>query len=268
MAESEPKYEAKSIGNIDNGKGYWNYQTIGVFLNGEQCGTYVRNYGTLYRTFFPFEQNGQWFALYSKHYTATRIMSLPDCKDLGGEEPESTGFCPVEFFVPELTGQDVPANDPEPLVANHDSKKWAHIVKSADGRQRYYWPDAKDHPEPSEERLRAYQEEYERSHKAYNDWMERNPFITKFASWGFVAGCHWGDDSSWKIEFLDLSRASEGILKRDWRFGYIELPARVSLKDAIGTESIYRFDYPPEKMKIEIALPVRFSLDGKRLKDE
>ena len=28
---------------------------------------------------------------------------------------------------------------------------------------------------------------------------------------GFVAGCVWGDDSSWKIEYLDLSKADEGI---------------------------------------------------------
>lgn len=40
---------------------------------------------------------------------------------------------------------------------------------------------------------------------------------------GFVWGCHWGDDSSWKVQHLDLSRVQEGILTRDDRFGYVEL---------------------------------------------
>ena len=50
---------------------------------------------------------------------------------------------------------------------------------------------------------------------------------------GFVAGCIWGDDSSWKIQYLDLSRVEEGILKREERFGYIELPRSVRLRDSI-----------------------------------
>lgn len=40
---------------------------------------------------------------------------------------------------------------------------------------------------------------------------------------GFVWGCHWGDDTSWKLQHLDLSRVSEGIVTRSERFGYLEL---------------------------------------------
>jgi hypothetical protein len=40
---------------------------------------------------------------------------------------------------------------------------------------------------------------------------------------GFVWGCHWGDDSSWKVQMLDLSRIRDGVLVRDDRFGYVEL---------------------------------------------
>jgi hypothetical protein len=40
---------------------------------------------------------------------------------------------------------------------------------------------------------------------------------------GFVWGCYWGDDSSWKVHYLDLSRVREGVINRDDRFGYIEL---------------------------------------------
>lgn len=40
---------------------------------------------------------------------------------------------------------------------------------------------------------------------------------------GFVWGCYWGDDSSWKVQYLDLSRVREGVIRRDERFGYVEL---------------------------------------------
>jgi len=40
---------------------------------------------------------------------------------------------------------------------------------------------------------------------------------------GFVWGCVWGDDSSWKVQYLDLRRVGEGVILRDERFGYVEL---------------------------------------------
>jgi len=40
---------------------------------------------------------------------------------------------------------------------------------------------------------------------------------------GFVWGCYWGDDSSWKVQYLDLSRVDQGVIGRDDRFGYLEL---------------------------------------------
>jgi len=42
---------------------------------------------------------------------------------------------------------------------------------------------------------------------------------------GFVWGCQWGDDSSWKVQYLDLSQVQQGIIRRDERFGYVELAA-------------------------------------------
>jgi hypothetical protein len=42
-------------------------------------------------------------------------------------------------------------------------------------------------------------------------------------TFGFVWGCHWGDDSSWKVQYLDLNRIQEGVIRRDDRFGYVEL---------------------------------------------
>ena len=40
---------------------------------------------------------------------------------------------------------------------------------------------------------------------------------------GFVWGCVWGDDSSWKIQYLDLSGVQHGVVRREERFGYVEL---------------------------------------------
>lgn len=40
---------------------------------------------------------------------------------------------------------------------------------------------------------------------------------------GFVWGCVWGDDSSWKVQHLDLTGIQSGVIRRDARFGYVEL---------------------------------------------
>jgi len=79
----------------------WNVATIRIFRGKEQVGAYERNYPSFGKeTFEPFERNGKWYALYSPDYTCTRVMTLPDCRDIGGEEPHSNGFCPVELYVP------------------------------------------------------------------------------------------------------------------------------------------------------------------------
>ena len=117
-------------------------------------GQYENSYTFFERTFMPFEKDGRWFALYSRDYTATRIMELPSCRDLGGEEGASEGFCPVEYFVP----------GPE-LVGAHAGRI------------------------------------------------------------GFVYGCYWAHP--FEIQFLDLTRADEGVLGRDARFGFIEMPTDI-----------------------------------------
>jgi len=42
-------------------------------------------------------------------------------------------------------------------------------------------------------------------------------------AFGFVWGCFWGDDTSWKVQYLDLRRVQEGVIARDERFGYVRL---------------------------------------------
>ena len=133
-----------------------------ILLDGEKIGSYRRNYSSLFDTCVPFFLDGRVYALYSRDYTSTRLMRLPECEDIGGEEPHQDGFCPTSYYVP---------YDP---------------AKGLLGR------------------------------------------------WGFICGCIWGDDTSWKIEYLDFSQAAEGILKREARFGYLELASNLTLREAVN----------------------------------
>ena len=47
---------------------------------------------------------------------------------------------------------------------------------------------------------------------------------------GFVWGCVWGDDSSWKVQYLDLSSMRDGVIRRDDRFGYVKLATNTKLE--------------------------------------
>jgi hypothetical protein len=67
---------------------------------------------------------------------------------------------------------------------------------------------------------------------------------------GFVAGCIWGDDSSWKVQYLDLSRAAEGVLKREERFGHLELPNAITLEQAVDLQFIDHGEEKVERVRI------------------
>lgn len=48
-------------------------------------------------------------------------------------------------------------------------------------------------------------------------------------NFGIVWGCIWGDDGSWKVQYLDLAQVQSGKLTRDERFGYVELATNPKL---------------------------------------
>src|SRR5262245_10694745 len=52
-------------------------------------------------------------------------------------------------------------------------------------------------------------------------WKAESEWPT--GEFGFVWGCIWGDDGSWKVQYLDLSQILQGVLRREERFGYVEL---------------------------------------------
>lgn len=197
LREKAPYY-AKVIAVEETKPGCWEYLRVGIFdRQDNQLGEYKYNYHNISRTFHPFELRGKWYALYSRDYTATRVMTLPDCKDIGGEEPESWGFCPVDYYVPTL-----------------EYIESVHKEGCPRGSETPDYTKACTCPTPMEHIWR------------FPDRIH-----------GFVAGCVWGDDSSWKIQYLDLSRVEEGIIKREERFGYIELAYRSNLEDAVYLDS-------------------------------
>jgi hypothetical protein len=251
--ERPAPYYAKVTEPISNGGSYWNSLRVGIFQRPEadtkvkgyttpiisetdvQVGEYVRNYSSLMRTFHPFQLRGKWYALYSKDYTATRIMSLPDCKDLGGEEREQWGFCPTDYWVPGLhyiqsvCDPGCPREKTETHKPDFTKACTCTIVHDPDTCPQV------------NKTLKEKLTNTSRPCTCKERWAE---FYEKHHIWhfpdrvhGFMAGCVWGDDSSWKIQYLDLSRADEGIIKREERFGYIEMPAHLTLDKAVNLEA-------------------------------
>jgi hypothetical protein len=252
-------FYAKVLNKKDNGKGYWEYLNVGIFQRPEadlkvkgyseplvsgtdvQIGEYQRNYSSMMRTFHPFQMTGatrstpRWYALYSKDYTSTRIMSLPDCKDIGGEERDQWGFCPTDFWVPGLHYIQTICDPDCPRFKSPDhvpdyTKSCTCYSKITHG---YGCPI---NPETRVKNSSCINNEgCKQSRREFDDKHMKWHFPDRVH--GFVAGCVWGDDSSWKIQYLDLSRADEGIIKREERFGYIELPSHLTLDKAVDLDA-------------------------------
>jgi hypothetical protein len=114
---------------------------------------------------------------------------------------------------------------------------------------------------PSSLRLIRQPESASRSKNHHTQSAQYYPF-------GFVAGCIWGDDSSWKIQFLDLCEAEKGILKRDERFGYIALPDSMTLQQAVDLADFETDSEAGWANHITIAIQKRFDLKTGKPIDE
>ncbi len=156
------------------------YATDGVFKR--RLAGYTRNYPAHgLGTWYPFSRGDKDYALFSADYTCTRVMDLATFKDIGGEPPNPSGFCPVEYYIPEI---------------------------------EYFEKE----PDPKKPESFVYR-------------VARAP-----SDVAFVAGCFWGDDSSWKIQCFDLSQVESGIITRDERFGYVAMANGVSLEKSCSCE--------------------------------
>lgn len=193
------RFRAEAI-EQERGGNSWGSSLVKIFDGACQIGEYRRNYPAFAEsTFEPFQLGSEWYALYSRDYTSTRVMKLPDCTDLGGEAPDAGGFCPVELYVPRY--KKVIVKDP----TGREEEKW-WFETEADGHT-------------------GQQTDQYGYHRTFGPWLSLTT--------GFVAGCVWGDDSTWKLEVIDLSRAAEGIITRSDRFGHVQLAHGISLADSI-----------------------------------
>jgi len=153
----------------------------------EIIGNYHRNYNSFFYTFLAFERNGKEYALYSKDYETTSIMSLPDCKHIADTK---SYFCPVDFYIPEFK----------------EFNRYKEIYENSLKKE------LEENNEKKIEKFRSY----------IDEWHQENKLSDLKA---LVGGCEWGDDSGGlKLAVIDLSKLEEGFLTIKKEFGYFELP--------------------------------------------
>ena len=174
----------------------------------ETVATYRRNYGALMKTFEPYRQGENLFALISTDYTATSVMDLSTGEIIASETPDSGGFCPVGFYVPDWW--DI-----------HDGS----ILPGSSG-----WKPDYENPK---------------------------------GNFGFVWGCIWGDDSSWKIQYLDLSKIQQGKIMRDERFGYLKL----ATNPEVHPKEFIRCSFYNGKSIVELKTENEYDLETGKLLD-
>lgn len=193
---------------VDHGQGYWGTWEVNVLKEGISIGNYERSYhGFVAKTFCPFQMNGVWYALYSANYTTTRVARLTDqFEDWCGETGHSFGFCPTEFYVPAF------------FKYEYDS---IYSDKTTIRSNTCYFDDSYEN----------YEEYCEDLLSAKEDSSNRD-FQTGFTDWALLSGCVWGDDSSWKVRYIDLSKIEDKQLKITDKFGYYPLPDGKSLRQA------------------------------------
>lgn len=95
-------------------------------------------------------------------------------------------------------------------------------------------------------------------------------------NFGFVWGCVWGDDSSWKVQYLDLNRVREGILLRDDRFGYVALASHARWSPCFLPSRTEFPSSPPDFIsvdkangiaRVEFAVELSFDLGSGKIDD-
>lgn len=158
-----------------------------VYRKGILIGEYLRNYSSYgFETFCPFQIGDEWYALYSADYTATRVMKLHSDRIEDWCGEESD----IYGFCP--TGFYVPKYITSGNIPDYDI-----IYVDCDYSAEEF----------------------------HNEIV--NPEFRKleYCNFGFLCGSLWGDDSSWKLRYIDLSQIPDKVLLITEKFGYWELPA-------------------------------------------
>lgn len=180
-------FSIKGFPYVEESSGTWGTTIIAIYRNDSLIGGYRRLYRSFgAETFAPFKWEGVWYALYSANYTCTRALRLNegDLEDWCGEEGASNGFCPTEFYLPQS-------------------------FKTVHGKYTYFSFENSD------------------DYSNYADFVADAALEEvgiEYPGFGFFCGCVWGDDSDWKLRYVDYSNIGAKKLILDDRFGYHPLP--------------------------------------------
>ena len=199
--------------------------------NDEVVYEYHRNYGFL-DTFEPFRQlrDGVWrdYALISSRYTQAEVVDLEAGQVIANEVPSERLLTNAREFLERYKDQ-YPDTTPEEVVLNW----WGFCPVE------FYVPDWWDVHDGSIKPGTEY-------------WSETYEHPT--GEFAVYSGCVWGDDTSWKVRYIDLSHiADEGVIRCDNRFGYVELGEKTKLRDAAR--------YSAYSDHIHIAIDIAFDRD-------
>lgn len=185
--------------SIENEPGTWDSTKVSIYRDDILIGEYLRNYNNYGTlTFYPFKQGDDWYALYSASYTATRVMKLHNDRIEDWCGEEDN---PYGFCPVEIY---IPQ----------------YIHRLYKDEFDIFYTDA----DLTEEEI---QEE-----------LDNPEFVkTEYCNFGFVCGCVWGDDSSWKIRYIDLDQIPNKVLSITEKFGYWEMPENLTLKQCINMKN-------------------------------
>jgi hypothetical protein len=269
-----PHFFAETVGTVKNAPGCWNGVEVAIMQIDAKDGpkkqlgkTFQRNYSTNFDNFAVCQKFGRYFALYSPDYTSTRVMEIVPgigWEDIGGEERDNDGFCPTGFNIP-LAYDMVFEDDAHP--ADSQIKDWNDKLALYPPGTRYVSLGTHE----KAQKIRYEDGQYVRAYTRPNDnpgyewvWGPKKAWeygwIIYPPDFGFVSGCYWGDDSSWKIQYLDLTKIESGIIKREEKFGYIELPPNLSLKEAIDSDGCQHMTGLGGRT-VGISVQLKFDLD-------
>lgn len=180
--------------------------------NGKLVFTYRRNYDMM-KTFAPFRQlrDGVWrdYALISTNYTRFEVADLQEGKIIATQD------------YPKITQEQIDR-------------------VGAEKAEQYEWFVGKEMPGsgfcPVEFRVIDWTEEFDQDAATHMFDINGTPrylydldaLKRLTGQWALYIGCVWGDDSSMKLQYIDLSRIHEGIVTAEERFGYFPLGGELS----------------------------------------
>lgn len=208
---------------------------------------YDRNYSML-RTFDPFriwdEKQETWrhMALISPFYVSFELLDLDEHKIIAKKSPNLLSKEKAES----LNKKYLEKGAEPPYKEGQNMSSWNFCPSE------FHVPDVYDILNNKE--IEELQEVVNTSKDLdfWQDWM--NNFINR-RTFAFEAGCVWGDDWSYKVQAIDLTKIFQGEIQDDDRFGYLILQGEL--------KNVYNKDYYDDEdyVILELSAPISFEFE-------